>query len=452
MRRKSINNDLPCQNLIVYWTFRAVFFTYKWWKNLIFDEYSLSNFEYILELALGNYITIKDEGRATVRIIFDEEKLFADAPQLLKKLKRKAWNIDPEFKRNLNRIQKIFGLTKEEKIFLAFITLMEVVHCFESLIDFFGPVTMSDCVEKLSPILDIKKEKLNKIISYNSILFKTGLISFNNGNSISRKFTILPEFVTELFLPHGNPEEIFQNYLKKAIKTRFTKEDFSHIENFNTLVSNLKNALNKRSQRGRLLFYGPPGTGKTEFARKIAFYLNKELLLKRASDLISPYVGETEVNIARMFKEARREKAVLLLDEADTFLLSRKDAKYSWEVSMVNELLTQMEVFEGVFICATNFVDALDEAVMRRFDLKVKFEYLNATQAVKLFASLVGESEAEKYRKVLSKLLLTPGNFATVYRRLKLLGEDFSPENFVKALKEEARFNQFSGKKQFGFV
>ena len=208
----------------------------------------------------------------------------------------------------------------------------------------------------------------------------------------------------------------------------------------------------KRSQRGRLLFYGPPGTGKTEFARKIAFYLNKELLLKRASDLISPYVGETEVNIARMFKEARREKAVLLLDEADTFLLSRKDAKYSWEVSMVNELLTQMEVFEGVFICATNFVDALDEAVMRRFDLKVKFEYLNATQAVKLFASLFGESEAEKYRKVLSKLLLTPGNFATVYRRLKLLGEDFSPENFVKALKEEARFNQFSGKKQFGFV
>ena len=86
---------------------------------------------------------------------------------------------------------------------------MEVVRCFKYLIDSFGPVTMSDCVEKLSLILDVKKEKLNKIISYNSILFKTGLISFNNGNTISRKFIILPEFVTELFLPHKNPEEIF---------------------------------------------------------------------------------------------------------------------------------------------------------------------------------------------------------------------------------------------------
>lgn len=111
-----------------------------------------------------------------------------------------------------------------------------------------------------------------------------------------------------------------------------------------------------------------------------------------------------------------------------------------------------MEGFEGIFICATNFVDALDEAVMRRFDLKVKFDYLTPVQAVKFFASLFGEKEAERYRSELPKLLLTPGNFATVYRRLKLIEEDFSPESFIKALSEEAKFNNPSGRKTFGFV
>ena len=96
-------------------------------------------------------------------------------------------------------------------------------------------------------------------------------------------------------------------------------------------------------------------------------------------------------------------------------------------------------------------MEALDEAVMRRFDLKVKFDYLKEEQVVKFFAIFFGENEAEKYRYELSKLLLTPGNFGAVYRRLKLL-EDFSPENFVKALKDEARFNTSFEKRKFGFV
>jgi SpoVK/Ycf46/Vps4 family AAA+-type ATPase len=58
---------------------------------------------------------------------------------------------------------------------------------------------------------------------------------------------------------------------------------------------------------------------------------------------------------------------VLLLDEADSFMQSRKDAVRNYEVSEVNEMLQGMERFNGIFICTTNLFDRLDEAALRRF-------------------------------------------------------------------------------------
>ncbi len=63
--------------------------------------------------------------------------------------------------------------------------------------------------------------------------------------------------------------------------------------------------------------------------------------------------GENEKNIAGMFAEARQQDAVLVLDEADSFLADRRDAQRNWEITQVNELLTQMEAFDGIFICTT---------------------------------------------------------------------------------------------------
>lgn len=51
-----------------------------------------------------------------------------------------------------------------------------------------------------------------------------------------------------------------------------------------------------------------------------------------------------------------------------------------WEVTQVNELLVQMETFPGIFVCATNLVDALDQASLRRFALKVEFLPLRTEQ------------------------------------------------------------------------
>jgi len=102
-----------------------------------------------------------------------------------------------------------------------------------------------------------------------------------------------------------------------------------------------------------LLLHGPPGTGKSELARHIARGLDREAMVRRASDVVSKWLGETEHNIATAFTEAERDDAVLILDEVDTFLFGREMAQRSWEVSFTNELLTQMERFRGILICTT---------------------------------------------------------------------------------------------------
>ena len=175
---------------------------------------------------------------------------------------------------------------------------------------------------------------------------------------------------------------------------------------------------------GRICFYGPPGTGKTAYGRHLAQELDRPLLLKRASDLLNAYLGGTEKLLAAMFEEARAEGAVLLLDEADSFLQDRSKAQRSWEVTQVNEMLCQMEAFNGVFIASSNLMDQFDVAALRRFDLKVRFDYLRPEQAWIMFqdaARRLGiETDPILKTKLSSLGILTPGDFATVLRQARM--------------------------------
>ena len=73
------------------------------------------------------------------------------------------------------------------------------------------------------------------------------------------------------------------------------------------------------AQSLNILLYGAPGTGKTEFVRYLARKLNRNLVIKRASDLLGMYVGQTEANIKAAFEEAEESKSILFFDEADSF-------------------------------------------------------------------------------------------------------------------------------------
>lgn len=189
----------------------------------------------------------------------------------------------------------------------------------------------------------------------------------------------------------------------------------------------------KASKNARICLYGVPGTGKSAYAKFIAKSLKKPIIIKKGSDLLSMFVGGTEKNIALAFKEAKDKKAVLVFDEVDSFLQDRSMAARSWEVTQVNEMLVQMESFDGIFIATTNLIDNLDKACLRRFDLKLEFGYLLPEQARNLFkkecALLKVKFDENASKKVSNLGLLAPGDFASVRRQAKFRpiknGEDF---------------------------
>ena len=213
----------------------------------------------------------------------------------------------------------------------------------------------------------------------------------------------------------------------------------------------------QRSQAAaNMVFYGAPGTGKTQLGHYLAQQLQRPLLIKRASDLLGPFVGQTEQAIAQMFRQARDDEAILLLDEADSFLRDRTQARQSWEVTQVNELLTQMERFDGVFICTTNLMQNLDAASLRRFALKVRFDYLTTEQRWSLFSShwrVIAKTTMSRLRRQLDTLnTLTPGDFATVRKQLKLLGQKPEPADFLQRLQNECRAKAVPAHRPMGFL
>ncbi|WP_374328712.1 AAA family ATPase [Azonexus sp.] len=238
---------------------------------------------------------------------------------------------------------------------------------------------------------------------------------------------------------------------KNAAATRYDASFVNADHDIPQLISGLS-----RIKLGSICFYGPPGTGKSELARHIADTLGKPLLLKRASDLMSKWVGETEQNFAAMFDEAQAQEAVLLLDEADSFLQDRRGAGAQWEVTQVNELLTQMEAYEGLFICTTNLMENLDQACLRRFNFKIKLDYLRPEQTERMFLQefvrLGGkERDAIPASIAAGKLeRLTPGDFATVVRQLRFHEQPAQAEQMLQGLARESRLK--SGSSAMGFV
>jgi transitional endoplasmic reticulum ATPase len=228
------------------------------------------------------------------------------------------------------------------------------------------------------------------------------------------------------------------------------------------------------TRAGRLCLYGPPGTGKTAFGHWLAAQLGMPLLVRRASDLMSAYLGETEQAIARAFRQATQDGAVLLIDEVDSFLQDRRSAQRSWEVSQVNEMLTQMESFAGVFIASTNLMGQLDQAALRRFDLSVKFNYLSPNAARHLFeiyskqlfhnmrkgsikckrhedAAEVKCAHDSVHVRLARLQQLTPGDFAAVVRQCRLCPIE-SPLALVAALEKVCALKESGTRSPMGFV
>ncbi|WP_419872021.1 AAA family ATPase [Candidatus Pristimantibacillus sp. PTI5] len=141
-----------------------------------------------------------------------------------------------------------------------------------------------------------------------------------------------------------------------------------------------------------MLFAGPPGTGKTMAAEVVAGELGLELYRIDLSRVVSKYIGETEKNLRELFAEAENSGAILFFDEGDSLFGKRTEVKDSNDRFANMEaayLLQRIETFDGVSILATNLLQNMDEAFLRRMQVIVKFPFPDAAQREQIFRSLL---------------------------------------------------------------
>lgn len=218
--------------------------------------------------------------------------------------------------------------------------------------------------------------------------------------------------------------------IKRKTENKFDPE----FSNTNINLDNLTNNIITRGKKNfSILSYGPSGTGKSAYAIFLAEKMNMRYKIVKASDLLDAFLGETEKKIANMFSEAAENNKFIILDEADSFFQNRSGAHRSWEVTQVNEMLTQMETHELPFVCTTNLEKSIDPAAFRRFTFKIKYDYSTQEQIVSLYKNYFNREcpvEVNKMR------FLTPGDFANIANKMNFLG-DLDDATIVKMMKEE---------------
>ena len=180
-----------------------------------------------------------------------------------------------------------------------------------------------------------------------------------------------------------------------------------------------------------MIFEGPPGTGKTFVAKAIATAIDATAIVVSGPELKSKWVGESEANLRGIFAKARKSApAIIIFDELDSFAVRRGTYTGSGvEHSMVNQLLTEMDGFrkeELVFVIGTtNFVEALDEALLRpgRFELKIKIPYPNEKDRRAILELYTKKFNLDVPPDVFDHVVRKTAGYANVERRMKFTGD-----------------------------
>lgn len=160
----------------------------------------------------------------------------------------------------------------------------------------------------------------------------------------------------------------------------------------------------------KIFLFGHTGCGKTTTARAIAHALNKKILVVDLSSVVSSKLGETAKNMADVFRKAIREKAVLFLDEFDAVSSMRQfEDNDSREMKrLVNSIIQLIDEIpqDTLLIAATNHSAVVDSAILRRFQLKLRFDLPTQEELDTYYDNLL-KRFPEKYRNISRKYAIS---------------------------------------------
>ncbi|OCT11384.1 hypothetical protein A8709_06840 [Paenibacillus pectinilyticus] len=203
-----------------------------------------------------------------------------------------------------------------------------------------------------------------------------------------------------------------------------------------------------------MLFAGPPGTGKTMSAQVVAGDLQLELYKVDLSQVISKYIGETEKNLHEIFEEAQLSNAVLFFDETDALFGKRSEVKDSHDKYANIEtayLLQKMEEYQGITVLATNLLNNIDEAFLRRINYVIKFPFPDSEYREKIWQSMFPPaaplSDDVDFKYLAQRYEIAGGNIKNVVLSSAFLaaesGESIRMQHIIKSIRHEL---QKSGK------
>jgi hypothetical protein len=301
----------------------------------------------------------------------------------------------------------------------------------------------------------------SRISSGNSQLVTDGYIEFKRPNFIDFTAVGIGSKINDLL----NELRQDTDYKKKSVryttliepkdlneqKLFFNKDAELSFKKVDQLLEdkNYKALMNQFQDKGMkqcltMLFHGLPGTGKTELVKQMALKHGRNIYQVDLSGIKDMWVGESEKNLKRVFKEYSdslkysSKTPILLFNEADALLGIRVNVRHSTDQmhnSLQNILLQELEDMKGIFIATTNLINNIDGAFDRRLLFKQKFELPNTETRAKIFKVQFPETNEELLNKVCQDYDLSGGQIQNIKRKLMadqiLFGDSFITDQLL---------------------
>lgn len=252
-------------------------------------------------------------------------------------------------------------------------------------------------------------------------------------------YVVKPNDIQPVELFYNEDKQRVVNELKKALQPEHLKAFFDRMGKHASMPRNIN-----------ILLSGAPGTGKTELARQLARLTNRALIPVDLATIRDKYVGESEKQVAAIFKHYRDACAaldhhpILLLNEADGLLSTRMAVNHSVDQmnnTMQNILLEQMENLEGIIIATTNLKAHLDPAFDRRFAFKLEMDVPTQRVMENIWQAMYPEMDAAWCERLSKEFRLTGGQIKNVVYRWYLsesLGNKVTLDDLLQLCEAEA--------------